>query len=65
MIFPFQNNYGLLSLEVLNAKASQAGTYTVEATNEEGTSSCSATLTVDGKLFNLVLNTFLRIDTDI
>ena len=45
----FQNNYGLLSLEVLTAHSKHAGTYTCVASNEEGTVSCDATLEVEGK----------------
>ena len=45
----FQNNYGLLSLEVLTTHSKHAGTYTCVASNEEGTVSCDATLEVEGK----------------
>ena len=45
----FQNNYGLLSLEVLTTHSKHAGTYTCVASNEEGTVSCDAILEVEGK----------------
>lgn len=49
-----QNNYGLLSLEVLTARAKHAGTYTCEASNEEGTVSCSAKLEIEGRLLPIM-----------
>ncbi|XP_025104057.1 titin homolog isoform X1 [Pomacea canaliculata] len=47
--YSMRNNYGLLSLEVLTARAKHAGTYTCEASNEEGTVSCSAKLEIEAE----------------
>ncbi|KAH9498297.1 hypothetical protein Btru_006474 [Bulinus truncatus] len=59
--YTMRNNYGLLSLEIVMAKRSLAGKYTVEASNIEGTVSCSCNLDVEGEeeLTSLELD-FLR-----
>ncbi|KAK3802354.1 hypothetical protein RRG08_034500 [Elysia crispata] len=46
--YTMRNNYGLLSLEIVYAKKSLAGKYTVEASNNLGTVSTSCTLDVEG-----------------
>ncbi|KAK0067332.1 titin-like isoform X1, partial [Biomphalaria pfeifferi] len=59
--YTLRNNYGLLSLEIVFAKQSLAGKYTVEASNSEGTVSCSCSVDVEGEeeLTSLELD-FLR-----
>ncbi|GFO38542.1 titin [Plakobranchus ocellatus] len=46
--YTMRNNYGLLSLEIVYAKKALSGKYTVEASNSQGTVSCSCTLDVEG-----------------
>jgi len=43
-----RNNYGLVSLEIAVASHENEGQYLCEATNSEGTVSCSAQITVEG-----------------
>ncbi|WAR10974.1 TITIN-like protein [Mya arenaria] len=43
----FQNNHGLLNLEVLSASLKDAGRYTVKAFNSVGEAECSATVSVE------------------
>lgn len=45
----FQNNHGLLSLDISKVRDEDAGTYTVTAVNSEGEVACTATLEVEGK----------------
>lgn len=54
--FHFQNEQGLLSIEILRASLDNAGRYICEASNSEGKAACSAYLDVDGKLIELLQN---------
>ena len=45
----FQNNYGLLSLEISRVTKEDGGMYTVKAANLEGEVACSASLDIQGK----------------
>ena len=49
-VFIFQNNFGLLSLEISNVRADDAGIYTVRIANREGEAVCNASLEVDGEI---------------
>jgi titin len=47
--YTMRNNYGLLSLEIVYAKADLSGKYTVEAENPAGTVQCSCVLEIEGE----------------
>ena len=49
-----QNNYGLLSLEVVYTRSSLSGKYSVEATNSEGSASCSCYLDIEGAILSYI-----------
>lgn len=48
-IVMFQNNHGLLALEVLSATLKDAGRYVCKAVNSAGEAECSATVKVESK----------------